>query len=152
MLSPSRNERFVRTLRRQRTLLAVIVVLAAAILIAHAAAVYAYRMSLGDAPIARRASYALTAARIEPFRAEYVAHSDHLRGWAAGARLLDSGDYNRAVAVLSAALGTGPDEPDLVALYRKASRIQALETNKKAHLQHGHEGPGGTLRPEDIER
>jgi len=100
----------------------------------------------------RRASYARTAARIEPFRTAYVVHADHLRGWAEGARLLDAGDYNRAVAVLNETLRRGPDDPELVALYRKATRIQALETNKKAHLQHGHEGPGGTLRPEDIER
>jgi len=152
MLSPSRNEHFIRNLRRQRTMLAFIVVLASAILVAHAAAVYSHRMSLGDIPVASRAAYARTAARIEPFRAGYVANADHLRGWAEGARLLEAGDFNRAVAVLNETLRTGPDDPELVALYRKATRIQAVETNKKAHLQHGHEGPGGTLRPEDIER
>ena len=43
-------------------------------------------------------------------------------------------------------------EPDLLALYRKAQEVQTVETNRKAHLQHGHEGPGGTLRPTDVER
>lgn len=152
MLSPSRNERFNRIQRRQRMMLACIVVLTSAILVAHAAAAYSYRMSLADVAIAQRAAYARRAARIEPFRRTYVANAEHLGGWAEGSRLLTSGDYNRAVAVLNETLRTGPDDPQLVALYRKASRTQALETNRKAHLQHGHEGPGGTLRPEDIER
>jgi len=133
-------------------MLAFIVALSCVILIVHATAAYAHRMSIGEGPVATRATYARVAARIEPFNARYAADADHLLGWARGARLLESGDYNRAVAVLNETLRTGPDEPGLVALYKRATRIQAVETNKKAHLQHGHEGPGGTLRPEDIER
>ncbi len=56
------------------------------------------------------------------------------------------------MALLSATPGRTPAEPDLLALYREAQAVQSLETNRKAHLQHGHEGPGGTLRPTDVER
>jgi len=148
----AKNERFMRNLRRQRTVLTVVLLVASSVLVVHAIAVYSYRASTSDAPIARRAEAATTAARLEPFRASYVAHAEHLQSWAKGAALLEAGDYNRAVATLNEALRTGPDEPELVALYKEASRIQSIETVKKAHLQHGHEGPGGTLTPEDIER
>lgn len=132
--------------------LTVVAVVLGALLLVHGVAEYSYRTSTSDAPLAQRADAAARAARLEPFRAEFVAHAEHLRLWALGSRLLAAGDYNRAVATLNIALQTGPDEPALVALYRKASRIQSIETVKKAHLQHGHEGPGGTLTPEDIER
>ena len=41
-------------------------------------------------------------------------------------------------------------DPDLLALYRRAERAQIEGTNWKAHVQHAREGPGGTLRPEDV--
>lgn len=136
----------------QRTLLSAVVILAVVALSVHAIAVSSYRASIGNGPISQRAESAQTAARLEPFRREFAAHAKHLTLWARGADLLKAGDYNRAVATLNQALRTGPDEPGLVALYREASRVQSIETVKKAHLQHGHEGPGGTLAPEDIER
>lgn len=146
------SDRHPRGRHRQRALLSAVVLLASVILAVHIAAVYSYRASLGDSPISQRAASARIASRLEPFRRDFAAHAQHLGVWARGATLLEEGDYNRAVATLNRALQTGPDEPGLVALYREASRIQSIETVKKAHLQHGHEGPGGTLDPEDIER
>lgn len=152
MARSTNSERFTQNLRRQRAALVGVVILLCVMLIVHASAVYSYRLSAGTGALAERAAAARTAARLEPFRATYVARAMHLELWLRGADLLASGDYNRAVATLNVALRTGPDEPELVALYRRASKIQSIETVKKAHLQHGHEGPGGTLRPQDIER
>lgn len=78
-------------------------------------------------------------------------------GWLEGQQLLDEGDYNRAVTILAAAYkldvaDDGRGDPALLAVFRQAQAVQARETVRKAHLQHGHEGPGGTLTPDDVER
>jgi hypothetical protein len=73
-------------------------------------------------------------------------------GWLRGKQLLDAGDYNGAIATLDAAYRLDIGDAELLALYRQAQDAQALATNRKAHLQHGHEGPGGTLTPDQIER
>lgn len=45
-----------------------------------------------------------------------------------------------------------PDMLELRAVLRKANITVEGKEAGRAHRQHGHEGPGGTLRPEDIER
>jgi len=145
-------DRFIRNLRRQRTLLAALLVLGGALVLLHASASYSYRVSTSDGPLAQRTQAAQRARRLEPFNARFVARAELLGRWNRGAELLSAGDYNGSVAVLAEALPLGRDEAELIALYKRAQAVQALETNKKAHLQHGHEGPGGTLEPEDVER
>lgn len=146
------TERSVRALSTQRATLAVIIVLASALGLMHAAAVHSYRMSESLPTLSQRAEAARRARGLEPFNSRFVARAELLHRWNRGAELLAAGDYNQAVAVLSDALQLAPREPGLVSLYKRAQAIQTLETNKKAHLQHGHEGPGGTLAPEDVER
>jgi hypothetical protein len=72
--------------------------------------------------------------------------------WTQGEALLAAGDYNAAVDTLRLAYVAEVGNSELLALFKRAQAAQALATNKKAHLQHAHEGPGGTLRPEDVER
>ena len=43
-------------------------------------------------------------------------------------------------------------DAEMLAYFKRIQAAWALDTNRKAHLQHGHEGPGGTLKPSDIER
>ncbi len=95
---------------------------------------------------------AYVAAAIEPWNPRFVARRDYVAAWLRADTLLAAGDYKDAVTLLSETIGRTLAEPDLLALYREAQRIQTEETNRKAHLQHGHEGPGGTLTPADIER
>lgn len=45
-----------------------------------------------------------------------------------------------------------PDMIELRAVLRKANLTVEGKEAGRAHRQHGHEGPGGTLRPEDVER
>lgn len=40
----------------------------------------------------------------------------------------------------------------LRAKLREVNLMVIFISGSKAHRQHGHEGPGGTLRPEDVER
>lgn len=114
----------------------------------HATAWATYQASWTAATPAQRLQSAQRAARLEPWSTEANVRALWLRGDAE----LDSGDYNAAVETLAQAYRRDIGNRDLLADFRRAQRVQSLETVKKAHLQHGHEGPGGTLRPEDIER
>jgi len=141
----------------RRTIVAVMVALLIALLVGsvvwHLRAESAYRGSLKTgSPLGTRYVDAYTAAALEPWNARYAQRERLVAAWLRADTLLASGDYKKAVALLSVALGRTPAEPDLLALYREAQAVQSLETNRKAHLQHGHEGPGGTLTPSDIER
>jgi len=119
----------------------------------HVRARSAYRASLATGtPLESRFADAYTAAALEPWNTAYAQRKRLVTAWIRADTLLASGDYKGTVSLLSATLGRAPAEPDLLALYREAQAVQSLETNRKAHLQHGHEGPGGTLRPTDIER
>jgi hypothetical protein len=73
-------------------------------------------------------------------------------GYAYGTLLLRTGDYNGAVVVLGETYRMAVGDPAILAAFKRAQELQASATNKKAHLQHGHEGPGGVLRPDQIER
>lgn len=122
-------------------------------LAAHAAAVSAYSRSFDTrSALAERASAADTAARLEPWNSQYRTRQAVLGGWLRGQQLLDAGKYNEAVAVLTEAYRLDVGNRGLLAIFVRAQDAQARETNRKAHLQHGHEGPGGTLTPGDLER
>lgn len=127
--------------------------LAASAVALHLRAQSTYRASLATgAALESRFADAYAAAALEPWNATYAQRKRLVAAWLRADTLLASGDYKGAVALLSSATGDTPAEPDLLALYREAQAVQSLETNRKAHLQHAHEGPGGTLRPTDIER
>jgi cytochrome c-type biogenesis protein CcmH/NrfG len=134
----------------------VAIVLALAVLLAvlalHLTAVTAAHRAQEPGSLARQADSARLAAKLEPWNAEYARRSRVLGLWELGQQQLDAGDYNGAVDSLRVAYRSDVGNTALLALFRRAQATQALATNRKAHLQHGHEGPGGTLRPEDIER
>lgn len=130
---------------------AVAVALAVAVLLALAlagAAEIAYRASFsaGSDP-AKREACARAAQRIDPWSRRYRARVR----WLAGDAALAAGNYNEAVVLLGEAYRDQVGDRALLADFRRAQELQALETNRKAHLQHGHEGPGGTLAPGDVE-
>jgi len=127
-----------------------VAMLAVALAIAgvHAAAVSAHRGSWEEASLEARTASARRAAALEPWSREYA----NRVLWLEGESALDAGDYKTAVSTLREAYRADVGNPELLALFKRAQQVEALETNKKAHLQHGHEGPGGTLAPEDIER
>jgi hypothetical protein len=140
-----------------RAVIAVVLTLACALLVGaaawHVRAESAYRSSLADGrQLGSRYADAYTAAALEPWNVTYAQRDRLVAAWLRADTLLAKGDYKGAVALLSVTPGRTPAEPDLLALYRKAQAVQSLETNRKAHLQHAHEGPGGTLRPTDVER
>ena len=95
---------------------------------------------------------AARAAALEPFNRAFTTRDLVFRKWVLGKRLLDSGDYEGAIAALDIAYRNDIGDAELLALYHKAQDVQSEATNRKAHLQHGHEGPGGTLTPDQIER
>jgi hypothetical protein len=141
--------------RRRRFAAVVILVALAALLGAlalHFTAVSASRYAQGPGDLAARATAARRAAAMEPWNSELVRQATVLRQWERGQQLLDAGNYPGAVDVLQEAYSEDVGNAELLALFKKAQDAQALATNRKAHLQHGHEGPGGTLLPEDIER
>jgi hypothetical protein len=123
-------------------------VLAATML--HVTATAAARSAQEPGILTARAESAQLAAKIEPWNPGFVRRAHVLQLWVSGQRLLDA--YNGAYEALREAYAEDVGNAELLALFRRAQAVQALATNRKAHLQHGHEGPGGTLRPEDIER
>jgi hypothetical protein len=139
--------------RRARVTLALAVGVLGVGLAAHAAAVSGYERSFDTrSALSERASAAETAARLEPWSAQFRTRLSVLGGWLRGQQLLDAGKYDEAVSVLAEAYRLDVGNRELLALFVRAQDAQARETNRKAHLQHGHEGPGGTLTPQDLER
>lgn len=116
-----------------------------------AAAAYQRTFSAG-ATLAERADHADVASAMEPWNSRYAARALVMENWQRGAQLLANGDYAGAIAVLDIAYRHDIGDQALLALYHQAQDTQALATNRKAHLQHGHEGPGGTLTEQQIER
>ncbi len=141
---------------RQRRLRMVAAVLVGAVILTttalHLSATAADRRSRQPLGIAERTSSAVLAARLEPWNPTFARRAKTMLLWQRGQQLLASGDYNAAVDALREAYVSDVGNAELLELFKRAQATQALETNRKAHLQHGHEGPGGTLRPQDIER
>jgi len=153
---PTGPPALTRSSKRRRTLLALAVVAVVAVIVALAlgwAAQGAYHSSFDRAlPVEYRAAAASRAHALAPWNAAYEQRSRMLAVWVLGEQQLARGDYEAAVATLDTAYRLDVGDPELLALDHQAQDAQALATNRKAHLQHGHEGPGGTLRPQDVER
>lgn len=113
----------------------------------------AYRTSLETGlTLEQRHAEALTAMRLAPWNATYRTREYVAAQWLSGSNLLAAGDYSGAVEALRPAYRLDVGDAPLLALFQRAQEIEALATTRKAHLQHGHEGPGSTLRPQDVER
>lgn len=118
----------------------------------HTAARSAYMATFASAPISLRADAAIRSARMEPWNAVFAKRALVLDHWNRGAQALAAGDYNSAIALLDVAYRNDIGDAALLALYKQAQETQALASNRKAHLQHGHEGPGGALKASQVER
>ena len=106
----------------------------------------------GSGSLAERTAQARLATRLEPWNPRFAHRAYVMQLWEAGQRDLAAGDYNGAVELLRQAYRADVGNAELLDLFLRAQATQTLATNRKAHLQHAHEGPGGTLRPQDVER
>ena len=95
-----------------------------------------------------RLAEAQTALRLEPWRRDIVGETAFIEG----TLLRDQGDLDGAKRVLVAALERESTDRRLRPLLVEVNREILVRDARKAHQQHGHEGPGGSLRPEDVER
>jgi hypothetical protein len=104
----------------------------------------------GDAslPVTERYSAATEALKLAPWIPAVRARQGYMHSQA----LFQRGDLLAATDVMAATYRDAVGDPVLLAWFRKVQDALSLDTNRKAHLQHGHEGPGGTLKPSDIER
>lgn len=136
----------VRLLRAAGAVMATVAV--AAVVLAAGTAFYYRRAGDASLSLRQRADAADVAVRMMPWVPAVRARQGYLRS----RQLYAQGEYLGAVDVMQAAYADAVGDPELLAWFRKVQDALATETNRKAHLQHGHEGPGGTLRPQDIER
>ena len=97
---------------------------------------------------AERLAEAQTALRLEPWRRDIVGATAFIEGTILRGR----GDLDGAKRVLVAALERESTDRRLRPLLVEVNREILVRDARKAHQQHGHEGPGGSLRPEDVER
>jgi hypothetical protein len=139
---------------RRRFVVAAAIVVGAALVAAiawHVSAVGSYRrsfelaVSLGD-----RTAAAKLAARLEPWDTRFATRATVMTKWQHGSVLLSQGAYLPAMLELADAYRLDVGDKELLALFQKAQRELSVSSNFKAHIQHGHEGPGGTLRPQDL--
>jgi hypothetical protein len=130
-------------------LVAVVVVVLFTVGVVHLMATSSLQRSRNTVlPRATRVALARQAARLEPWR---VGASSQL-ALLEGATLYERGDLDEAKRVLGEARLKDLTNKDLESLLRKVNRDIIVRDSRKAHQQHGHEGPGGTLAPEDVER
>ena len=145
-----------RSAPRRRVIVPLVIVLAVAGLIAliglasvHFVAQDALVRSRDEAlTLPERLAAARAALRLEPWRRDIVGETAFIEG----TLLLDQGDLDEAKRVLGAALGRDSSDRRLRPLLTAVNREILIRDARKAHQQHGHEGPGGSLRSEDVER
>ena len=138
--------------RSFRLFVGVAVVVAVVIVALHLGAVAAFNASERvGIPIDQRLALARRANRLVPWNREYRARRALVETWKRADTALNGGDYVTALALLHTIVPEHTAaEPDLRVLYQRAEAAQTLNTNWKAHVLHGREGPGGTLRPQDL--
>lgn len=131
--------------------LALGVVLLAAAAGVHVWATSAYSGSYSTSvPLEQRAAGAALAHRLEPWDERFATRATVMQEWLRGAQLLAQARYLPAVDALADAYRRDVGERELLALFVKSQELLTLNTNWKAHVQHAREGPGGSLRPQDV--
>lgn len=119
----------------------------------HFSAVRAYQASFDRRmTLAQRADSAAFARRLEPWNQQCVTRAIVMQKWEQGAIYLSQGADLPAMEQLAAAYRLDVGDAELLALFKKSQAQLTLDSNFKAHIQHAHEGPGGTLRPQDLLR
>jgi len=112
--------------------------------IAHAA----YRASLAPGPLAARIESASRATALEPWNRTFEVRRIRLQA----ERLFLAEDFDAAHALMQPVIAAREGDAEFVEYYHVVNAEWVAASARKAHQQHGHEGPGGTLRPEDVER
>ena len=151
--APMRPQRRSRRALVLSALLGLFTVLVAAGLAVHLTAGGAYRHSFSATlPLKERTASAETAHRLEPWDSRYATRALVTRKWLRGSVLLSQGAALPAMLELGDAYALDVGDQELLALFKKAQQQLSIDSNYKAHVQHAHEGPGGTLRPQDVLR
>jgi hypothetical protein len=145
--SPTNPRLDARRIARNAGAVLAVAIVATAVLAA--AAGFSY-LRAGDTslPLAARYSAATQALKLVPWLPAVRARQGYLHSQV----LFGEGRLLAATDAIAAAYRDAVGDPVLLAWFRKMQDALALNSNRKAHLQHGHEGPGGTLKPSDIER
>lgn len=135
---------------RQRThALAIALLLSIALLASYHAAAHArYRASFGDDALLARISSADRARDLEPWNRTFEIRWIRLEA----ERLFLAEEYDAAHALMEPVIAAREFDEDFVEYYHTVSQEWIAWSAGKAHQQHGHEGPGGTLDPEDVVR
>jgi hypothetical protein len=150
-MTPRTAERNNELSRSLRLLVGVGIVLVVVGIVLHLGAAAAFDASQRvGIPIDQRVALARRATRLVPWNRQYRKRLAFVETWKRADTALSAGDFNSSMVALRSIVGTTLAEPDLLALYHRAQEAQAEGTNWKAHVLHGREGPGGTLRPEDL--
>ena len=102
----------------------------------------------GSLPLSTRLSATRQAIRLEPWRRDAASEAALLEA----TMLRHDGDLDGAKRVLKAAYLRDRDNTELRRVLSEVNREIETRDARKAHQQHGHEGPGGSLAPEDVER
>ena len=126
------------------TLAAIAAIAAIGVFVSHETAVAADV----SVPLEVRADAARRVMRLRPFSRPAEVTYAILEG----RRLFAGGQWDESQALLYETYLRNIGNKPLRAELRTVNLAVQLRDAGKAHKQHGHEGPGGTLRPEDIER
>ena len=136
-----------------RLCLTLLVVLAVGGLVVHVTAVSAYSRSFDSSrSLEARADDAALAHTLERWNERYATRAIVMQKWLHGSILLKQGAYLPAMLELQDAYRMDVGDTELLALFKKSQAALNVNSNYKAHIQHAHEGPGGTLRPQDLVR
>ena len=150
-MTPDRALKREERSRSLRLAVGVAAVLAVVGIALHLGAEAAYNASMRvGTPIDQRVAIARRATRLEPWNRQYRQRRAYVETWKRADVLLAAGNFSGALATLQTIVGSTLVEPDLLSLYHRAEEAQTAGTNWKAHVQHAREGPGGTLRPQDV--
>jgi hypothetical protein len=128
------------------------------ILVAAAVAVHLWALNAHEGsfsastPLGQRVARATLAHRLEPWDATFATRATVMLEWLQGSRLLAQAKYLAATDTLANAYRHDVGDRELLALFVKSQDLLAIDSNWKAHVQHAREGPGGSLRPQDVIR
>jgi len=114
----------------------------------HGYAHASYRASFARAPLATRIESASRAAELEPWNRLFEVRRIRLEA----ERLFLAEDYDAAHSLMQPVVAAREADAEFIDYYHVVNAEWIPASARKAHQQHGHEGPGGTLRPEDVER
>ena len=135
------------------TLVGLLAVLAIVVLALHLTASNAYERSFSASlPLAQRTADAEQASSLEPWDSRDATRALVMRKWLHGSILLSQDAALPAMQELADAYRLDVGDQELLALFKKAQAQLSIDSNFKAHIQHAHEGPGATLRPQDLLR